>query len=85
VIEHAFPDHHRHAARELAFAGTAPILMTEKDAVKCRAFADPRLWSVPAELELAAPAATRLNAVFAMLPPPKSPVRAPEPRQAQSP
>lgn len=47
VIEHAFPDHHRFTARELAFADSAPVLMTEKDAVKCAAFADSRLWYVP--------------------------------------
>ena len=28
-------------------ATALPVLMTEKDAVKCRAFADPRLWYVP--------------------------------------
>ncbi len=47
VIEHPFPDHHRFDARELAFADSLPVLMTEKDAVKCAAFADPRLWYVP--------------------------------------
>ncbi len=47
VIEHAFPDHHRFTARELAFADSAPVLMTEKDAVKCAAFTDARLWYVP--------------------------------------
>ena len=26
---------------------SVPVLMTEKDAVKCTAFADARLWSVP--------------------------------------
>ena len=47
VIEHAFPDHHPFAASDLVFGDTLPVLMTEKDAVKCRAFADPRLWYVP--------------------------------------
>jgi tetraacyldisaccharide 4'-kinase len=47
VIEHAFPDHHPFVAAELAFADALPVLMTEKDAVKCRAFADARLWYVP--------------------------------------
>ena len=44
---HAFPDHHRYAAQELAFPGAPAVLMTEKDAVKCRAFADPRAWMLP--------------------------------------
>jgi tetraacyldisaccharide 4'-kinase len=42
VVPHAFPDHARYAAADLAFDDDAPVLMTEKDAVKCRAFADPR-------------------------------------------
>jgi tetraacyldisaccharide 4'-kinase len=48
VIEHAFPDHHPFAAHDLSFGDDLPVLMTEKDAVKCASFADPRLWSVPA-------------------------------------
>ena len=48
--EHPFPDHHRFRASDLAFADEWPVLMTEKDAVKCSEFADPRLWFVPAVL-----------------------------------
>jgi tetraacyldisaccharide 4'-kinase len=33
--------------RDLSFEDDLPVLMTEKDAVKCASFADPRLWSVP--------------------------------------
>jgi tetraacyldisaccharide 4'-kinase len=44
---HPFPDHHRYAAADLAFPGAAAILMTEKDAVKCKAFADDRCWALP--------------------------------------
>ncbi|HEY0342066.1 MAG TPA: tetraacyldisaccharide 4'-kinase [Steroidobacteraceae bacterium] len=47
VIEHAFPDHHPFAVQDLSFGDDLPVLMTEKDAVKCVSFADPRLWSVP--------------------------------------
>lgn len=47
VIEHPFPDHHAFTPHDLAFGDALPVLMTEKDAVKCRAFADPRLWYVP--------------------------------------
>jgi tetraacyldisaccharide 4'-kinase len=35
---HAFPDHHAWRARDLDFAACDFVLMTEKDAVKCRAF-----------------------------------------------
>ena len=34
---------------ELDFGDDLPVLMTEKDAVKCAGFADPRLWCVPVE------------------------------------
>lgn len=44
VIEHAFPDHHAFRADDLAFGDTLPIVMTEKDAVKCAAFAGERHW-----------------------------------------
>jgi len=47
ATEHAFPDHHRFTAEELAFSGATAILMTEKDAVKCAAFADDRCWVLP--------------------------------------
>ena len=44
---HAFPDHHRFVADDLDFGDDLPVLMTEKDAVKCRAFARPGVWFVP--------------------------------------
>ena len=46
VLPHAFPDHYAFDAAALAFADDLPILMTEKDAVKCAAFADDRCWYV---------------------------------------
>jgi tetraacyldisaccharide 4'-kinase len=46
-IEHPFPDHHPFTAPDLDFGDRLPVLMTEKDAVKCRTFADARLWQVP--------------------------------------
>jgi len=49
LIEHAFPDHHALSAADLAFGDELPVLMTEKDAVKCQEFADARLWYVPVE------------------------------------
>ena len=53
-VEHSFADHHRYAASDLAFADDLPILMTEKDAVKCRFFVQPNLWYVPVRAELPA-------------------------------
>jgi tetraacyldisaccharide 4'-kinase len=60
VLEHAFPDHHPFAAAELEFADGLPVLMTEKDAVKCTAFADARLWYVPVNAHFAAADAQEL-------------------------
>lgn len=54
VIEHPFPDHHRFTQADFIFDDGLPVLMTEKDAVKCRAFAKPNWWSVPASAELPA-------------------------------
>lgn len=47
VVEHAFPDHYAFMAADLAFADGRAVLMTEKDAVKCRAFAQAQWWAVP--------------------------------------
>jgi tetraacyldisaccharide 4'-kinase len=52
VIEHAFADHHALVASELEFGDDLPVLMTEKDAVKCRSFANARLWYVPVTAQL---------------------------------
>jgi tetraacyldisaccharide 4'-kinase len=41
--EHAFADHYAFRRTDLAFGDLLPIVMTEKDAVKCRAFATDRM------------------------------------------
>jgi tetraacyldisaccharide 4'-kinase len=50
---HAFPDHHRYVREDLELPGAAAILMTEKDAVKCAAFADARCWCLPIRARIA--------------------------------
>ncbi len=52
VIRHPFPDHHPFTAGDLAFADDLPILMTEKDAVRCASLATPRMWYVPVTAHL---------------------------------
>jgi tetraacyldisaccharide 4'-kinase len=47
VYEHPMPDHHPFKPGDLNFGDDLPVLMTEKDAVKCAAFADARCWYVP--------------------------------------
>lgn len=54
LIEHAYADHHRFSAQDLQFGDALPVLMTEKDAVKCRAFADERIWALPVSAQLSA-------------------------------
>lgn len=54
AIQHRFPDHHTYRRADLDFGDDgpagAPILMTEKDAVKCTKFTDIEIWYVPATL-----------------------------------
>ncbi len=52
VVPHAFSDHHRYVARDFQFASELPVLMTEKDAVKCLPFASERFHSVPVQADL---------------------------------
>ncbi|MBT8420396.1 MAG: tetraacyldisaccharide 4'-kinase [Gammaproteobacteria bacterium] len=44
IKSHAFPDHHPFRPKDVAFEDGLPVLMTEKDAVKCRRFADANHW-----------------------------------------
>jgi tetraacyldisaccharide 4'-kinase len=53
VYEHAFDDHHPFKPGDLNFGDSLPVLMTEKDAVKCAPFADERCWYVPVTAEFA--------------------------------
>ncbi|MDR0276349.1 MAG: tetraacyldisaccharide 4'-kinase [Paucimonas sp.] len=43
-VEHAFADHAVFSAEALAFSPSLPLVMTEKDAVKCRSFAAADWW-----------------------------------------
>jgi len=52
IIEHPFPDHHRYCVDDLNFNDALPIVMTEKDAVKCKAFVDEGVWYLPVDAEL---------------------------------
>ena len=48
-IPHPFPDHYAYQPEDLRFKPELPLLMTEKDAVKCRAFSLDNAWAVPVE------------------------------------
>lgn len=48
----AFADHHAFVVADLAFESTGVVLMTEKDAVKCAAFAQSNWWYLPVQAEI---------------------------------
>jgi len=54
VVPHAFADHHRYQPADLSFGSELPVLMTEKDAVKCKTFATDWHYAVPLQAELPA-------------------------------
>lgn len=54
VVPHAFADHHAYAPADLRFGSELPVLMTEKDAVKCKPFANEWHFAVPLSAELPA-------------------------------
>ncbi len=59
-IEHPWPDHAALGAADLAFDDALPVLMTEKDAVKCAKFARPGSYWLEVSAELAESDARRL-------------------------
>jgi tetraacyldisaccharide 4'-kinase len=52
VVPHPFADHHPYAAPDLDFSDGLPVVMTEKDAVKCRRFARSHFWMLPVTAEI---------------------------------
>ncbi len=53
VIKHVFPDHHPYRHGDIEFGDDLPVVMTEKDAVKCERFATERCWYLPVRAKLA--------------------------------
>ena len=60
-IEHPFGDHHQFRAADLALEPALPILMTSKDAVKCRRLPCENCWVVGVEAQPDARFVDRLN------------------------
>jgi tetraacyldisaccharide 4'-kinase len=55
VTRHDFPDHYPFSEEDfkaLSIDERQPIVMTEKDAVKCQRFAEPNFWYLAVEVEL---------------------------------
>ena len=47
-----FPDHHKYNKRDLYFLDHLPILMTEKDAAKCKHFKNSKIWYLSIESKI---------------------------------
>jgi tetraacyldisaccharide 4'-kinase len=67
VIEHPLPDHAKLGIDDISFADDLAVLMTEKDAVKCRDIAGPHHWYVPVNVAFAAGDAEKLRSIVAGL------------------
>ena len=65
VVEHRFPDHHAFAPGDLDFGDSLPVMMTEKDAVKCRGLARGRAWYVPVDAVVDEALCGRLRSLLA--------------------
>ena len=52
LVEHSFPDHYQFKEEDLNFEDNHPILMTEKDAVRCMDMMNKNLWYLSIEAEI---------------------------------
>ena len=52
LVPHPFPDHHPFTPRDLEFGDDAPVLLTEKDAVKLRSAPRAHWWVLPVTAKL---------------------------------
>jgi tetraacyldisaccharide 4'-kinase len=68
VIRHPLPDHHDYVGGELEFGDDLPVLVTEKDAVKCTGFAGPETYAVPVEASLPVELVDRIHVALHQLP-----------------
>ena len=59
--KHVFPDHHKFTAEDIRFGDYKPVIMTEKDAVKCRYFASENDWYIPVTVQMSADFCQRLD------------------------
>ena len=62
--EHVYPDHYLFTPKDFHFDDDLPIIMTEKDAVKCEHMCDQRFWYLPIEAELPEVFETRLKTLL---------------------
>jgi tetraacyldisaccharide 4'-kinase len=65
VVDHPLPDHAPLTLDDISFADDLPVLMTEKDAVKCKEIAGPHHWYVPVNAVFAAGDSDKLRRIVA--------------------
>ena len=53
ITPHPFPDHHAFASSDIAFEDGRAVVMTEKDAIKCRPFARENHWVLAVDARVA--------------------------------
>lgn len=69
VAPHPLPDHAQPSAADIRFDDQLAVLMTEKDAVKCRAIADQRHWAVRMDVRVSEQDAAAVHAMLDRLVP----------------
>lgn len=61
IIPHPFDDHYDFKESDLYFSDGLPVIMTEKDAIKCSAFKNDKLWYLPVTAHLGEKFYTSIN------------------------
>lgn len=67
VQAHAFRDHHAYVPADLSFDDALPVIMTEKDAVKCVDFAQDNWWYLPVQAVFSPGDSARIDALLRRL------------------
>lgn len=76
VVRHPLPDHASIRPEDLRYTQSMPVLVTEKDAVKCRSIAHRDVWSVAVDVTMAPDESERLmRSLLGRLMPANSPRR----------
>ncbi len=65
ISQHIFSDHHKFTADDFVFTDGHPIIITEKDAVKCSTFATESMWYLEVDCEIAPEALSTITNIHA--------------------
>lgn len=63
-IPHIFPDHHVYRIKDLQFSDELAVIMTEKDAVKCKKYSMNHYWYMPIDVDLSDKAQSKLDEII---------------------